>query len=57
MLKNIPTFDRVAMKFHFKIIPDSLERDSLLFAKMDRIFSLNFVNDTVTTIYKFTKEF
>ena len=33
------------------------ERDSILFAKIDQIFTLNFETDEVTTIYKYETKF
>ena len=52
VLKDIPIFEKVCMKYHFLKGP-TIERDTLLFAKIDQIFSLNFENEQIETIYKF----
>ena len=41
------------MKFHFKKVPGQLEKDSILFAKIDCVFELNFVTGEHQVIYKF----
>ena len=47
-------FKQVSMQYYF-VNSDSkgTQRDSILFAKIDQIFTLNFETDQVTTIYKF----
>ena len=34
-------------------LKDSLERDTLIFAKIDEIFTLNFVTQETRTLYRF----
>ena len=41
------------MKFHFRIIEGTTDRTSLVFAKIDRIFLLNYITQQITTIYEF----
>lgn len=41
------------MNYHFKIIEDTLERDTIIFAKIDCIFSMNFMTGEIQNIYTF----
>ena len=41
VLKDIPLFKQVSMQFHF-VNRYTKERDSIMFAKIDQIFTLNF---------------
>ena len=47
-----PLFDLACVRFMFKDAP-GLERDTLLFAKMDKIFEFNFNKGTDRTVYAF----
>ena len=43
VVKDIPIFERVAMEYHFKNTDTpGKDPDTIIFAKPDRIFSLNF---------------
>lgn len=44
LLKDIEFFKQVCMKFHFKKIKGQIEKESILFAKIDCIFELNFMS-------------
>ena len=53
VIKDIDIFRQVCMKYHFKDIPGSNEKDTIIFAKIDCIFELNFVTETVKVVHKF----
>ena len=42
LVKDIPLFNKVVMQFYFKKSPPGEEPNSLIFAKKDIIFELNF---------------
>jgi hypothetical protein len=42
VLKDLPIFTKVSMDFHFKR-KEGLDRDQIIFCKMDQIFLLNFM--------------
>jgi hypothetical protein len=52
MLKDQEIFQQVCMIFHFQK-SEGRDRHSILFAKIDQVFSLNFVTKEIQTIYKF----
>jgi len=57
ILKDIPAFKQVAMKFHFQLKKNKSDpTDSIIFAKIDEIFVLNFVTQEVSTIYRFKEQ-
>lgn len=45
-------FDNICMVYHFRKT-NSLFRDTLIFARKERIFCFNFITKTVETLYKF----
>ena len=47
VIKDIPIFSQVSMNYHFKIIENSIERDTIIFAKIDCIFSMNFMTGEI----------
>lgn len=45
------------MKFHFQLKKNKSDpTDSIIFAKIDEIFVLNFVTQEVSTIYRFKEQ-
>ena len=56
VLKELPFFKKVCMNFFFKhgIRGD---HDSLVFAKFDCLFELNFMTESIDVIYKFETPF
>ena len=52
VLRDIPIFNKVSMDFHFRL-KEGTTRDEVMFAKIDQIFSLNFLDGTVTTLHRF----
>lgn len=55
VLKDIPIFTQVCMNFHFQI-KNGIERDTIIFAKIDSIFSINFLTGEIKTVYKYKSE-
>ena len=53
VLKDIEMFKQVCMKYHFKPSSNGVT-DTILFAKIDCIFEMNFTTSAITTVYKFT---
>lgn len=53
ILKEIPFFKQVCMRFHFKPAKNGIT-DTIIFAKIDCIFEMNFKSDVLTTIFQFT---
>jgi hypothetical protein len=51
-VKDIEIFNKVVMQFYFKNPSGSSPPDSLIFAKKDIIFELNFETEAVTPIHK-----
>ena len=49
-MKEIPFFKQVCMNFHFEENPNC-KIDTLVFAKIDCIFQLNFITQEITTVY------
>ena len=47
ILKDIEIFSFVSMDFFFKIKEGQLEKDTIIFAKKDQIFELNFITQKV----------
>ena len=43
VLKDIPIFNKVSMKFMFQVVKPGQAPNTLIFAKIDEIFTLNFV--------------
>ncbi len=41
-LKEIPVFEKVCMNFHFKKSDKGSPQDTIIFAKKDQIFELNY---------------
>jgi hypothetical protein len=56
ILKDIPIFKQVSMQFQF-VNSSSKDRDSILFAKIDQLFTLNFNTGEVSMLYKFKQVF
>ena len=52
VIKDIPIFKQVSMNFHFKN-QKGLDRDTVVFAKIDCIFSMNFITQQIIMIYSF----
>ena len=52
LLQDIPIFKHVSMVFHFKK-EKSKKRDTLIFAKIDCIFTLNFQTGETMVILKY----
>ena len=52
VIRDIPIFKQVSMCFHFKN-SKGLDRGTIVFAKIDCIFSLNFITQQVIVIYKY----
>ena len=52
LLKDIPEFKHVSMNFHFKQT-SGIIKNTLIFAKIDKIFELNFEQEELNVIYKF----
>lgn len=53
VLREIEFFKQVCMKFHFKP-SKSGEYDTIIFAKIDCIFEMNFKTDQIMTIFTYT---
>mmetsp|Transcript_2678 Transcript_2678/g.4195 ORF Transcript_2678/g.4195 Transcript_2678/m.4195 type:complete len:267 (-) Transcript_2678:214-1014(-) len=56
VLKDLPIFKQVSLNFHFKLT-GNVKKDTLIFAKIDCLFELNFETEQVTTIFKFDSPF
>jgi len=41
------------MTFVFRDYPDTVERDTIIFVKIDRIFEFNFVKNEIHTLFEF----
>ena len=52
VIKDMKEFDNICMVYHFKKT-NSLFRDTLIFARKERIFCFNFITKQVQTLYKF----
>ena len=52
-MKDLPIFEKVCMNYHFKNTKEGADPDTLIFAKPDLIFELNFVTSEIKTIVKF----
>ena len=53
VVKDLPIFSQVAMQFYFKKVEPGKDPVSIIFAKPDCIFEINFENEVVTTVFKF----
>ena len=51
-LLEMPIFDKACLSFFFKN-QEGPERDTLIFAKIDKIFELNFVTKETKLLYEF----
>ena len=51
----MPIFKQVSMNFHFKN-SKGLDRDTIIFAKIDCIFSINFITSQVIIIYEYREK-
>jgi hypothetical protein len=51
VVKDIPLFNKVVMQFYFKKTAPGYEPNSLIFAKKDIIFELNFETEAITTVH------
>ena len=49
----MPDFDRVGMKYFFKNSKIDEDPDTIIFAKMECIFELNFITQNIDIIHKF----
>lgn len=41
------------MDFHFQVSP-TLHKEAIIFAKIDKIFSLNFITQEIEILYEFS---
>ena len=57
VLKDIPEFKGVGVKFHFKNTDKDQEPDTIIFVNMECIFELNFITKYVTVIHRFEEPF
>lgn len=55
VLKDLEIFKNVSMNFHFKNAKGT-RRDSVIFAKIDQIFEINFETKQVNTLYAFKQQ-
>ena len=53
VLKDIPEFRGVGVKFHFKTAEDGKDPDTIICVNMECIFELNFVTKKVVIRHKF----
>lgn len=51
IVKDIALFNKVVMQFYFKKASPGKEPDSLIFAKKDIIFEMNFNTEVITTLH------
>ena len=52
VIKDIPIFKKVVMQYYFKITKRGKPPDSLVFARSDMIFELDYESHTVTKVYQ-----
>ena len=57
VVKDIPVFNKVCMQYHFKNPLADEDYTTLIFAKKDIIFELNFITEATKEIYKFSMPF
>ena len=64
VLKEITMFKKVCLEFYFKTPVDGNKCDTIIFSKIDTIFSINFEeydesrpNDSIRILYKFKNNF
>ena len=57
VVKDMPIFDKVCMQYLFKTPLQDEEVSTLIFAKKEIIFELNFLTEETKQIYKFSKPF
>ena len=54
IVKDLAIFDKVCMQFYFTRVHDSqAQPKSLIFVKRDRILKLDYIDNSIDTIYEF----
>jgi hypothetical protein len=53
VIREIPMFNKISMQFHFRNTKSVKDPTEIVFAKQDRIFSLNFDTEEISTIVEF----
>lgn len=53
VVKDLPIFKQVAMQYHFKNFAKGQSPDTIIFAKPDCIFTINFETEAITTLFTF----
>lgn len=56
ILKDKPEFKNTCMQFFFENVRGTKDRTNIIFVKKDQIFSLDFINDRINTVYKFRND-
>ena len=56
IVKEIPIFNKVVMQYYFKLPKKYEHPDSIIFAKADCIFELNFETEAITTLHTVMQE-
>lgn len=55
VLKENPAFSQVCMQFFFVNNDETVERDSIIFARINQIFSFNFQTETVSSVFIYSE--
>jgi hypothetical protein len=56
IIKDIPIFTKVSMQFYFKNSKSpGKDPNEIIFAKQDRLFSINIETEEITTIVKYVE--
>ena len=53
VVKDIPTFKKVSMQYHFNATKFGLDPSSIIFAKFDAVFELNFETEEISILHKY----
>ena len=53
VIKDFPEFYKVGMKYYFKNPRKGADPDTIIFAKMECIFELNYVTQRIVVIHEF----
>ena len=55
IIKEMPEFENICMQYHFKITKGDAVRDPthIIFARQERIFTLDLNTEQVQTVYEF----
>ena len=56
IIKDKPGFDKLSMQYYFKRTKNGKELNSLIFAKQDKLITLNFETEVVTDLYIYEAE-